>query len=176
MTAVKQSAFARLDLRVYLAADAAARASPFDSTRLPELLLKPTGLRTTQDIKEIAALLRNLSVYAGQDPSRLNRLAASIGVCPCLQYNVVYAAHQRVNMQLVMLKGEVKLGQSIVDDWENNPDVEVVKAGEQIATRAGRHGFRKSRKESIGHFAVCTSDCLVLWVSNVRFCGFARSF
>jgi hypothetical protein len=167
--AVKQCAFARLDQKVYTAAVASAQASSFDSAHLPELLLKPTAFRTPEDIKQITQLLRNLCFYSTMDPTRVKRIAASMGVCTCLQYNVMYTAHQLVRMQLVMLEGEVKLGQCIVDDWENNPDVEVIRSGEQIATTARRHGFRKGRNENMGHFAVCTRDCLVLWVSNVRF-------
>jgi hypothetical protein len=59
---------------VYKAVDATAKAAPFDSARLPELLLKPTTSWTLQKLSMIAVLLRNLSFCSGL-PMRLSHCA-----------------------------------------------------------------------------------------------------
>jgi hypothetical protein len=158
---------ATIDRAAFTTASNTAASKSFEAARLPELLIKQPSLRSPDEVCEIARRLRSLAYFAQMPPNRLERLAAFVGLCPCAQYMVLYTAQQLVRMTMVVLEGEIKLGESLLDDWADNPKVEVIGPGALVAMQS-RTQFGARRDEPMGHFAVCSQACIILCLHSVR--------
>lgn len=80
----------------------------------------------------------------------------------------MYAAHQVVRLELVVLKGLVKVGQALVDDWQGGAaDVEEKRPGDAVCMAVALP-FASRASSPAGHYAVCATDCLILYIPHVR--------
>lgn len=80
----------------------------------------------------------------------------------------MYVAHQVVRLELVVLKGLVKVGQALVDDWQGGAaDVEEKRPGDAVCMAVALP-FASRASSPAGHYAVCATDCLILYIPHVR--------
>lgn len=65
-----------------------------------------------------------------------------------------------------MLAGVVKVGEALVDDWAGSDAVEERRAGDSVAMSLSLPFA--SQCSPTGHYAVCATDCLILYLPHVR--------
>lgn len=74
---------------------------------------------------------------------------------------------QVVRLELIVLEGVVKVGEALVDDWQNSDAVEQKRPGEPVSMTTALPFAGKSSGPT-GHYAVCATDCLILYIPRVR--------